>query len=77
QYKKYMTVYLGCLKEIFLELKWHPNHHAALHINEFPLQYGLMHRWWMFSFKRIIGVLQKTNTNHKINKSSTMEDKVY
>ncbi|KAG2048894.1 hypothetical protein BDR06DRAFT_975607 [Suillus hirtellus] len=25
-----------------------------------------MHSWWMFPFERIIGVLQKTNMNHKI-----------
>ncbi|KIJ09587.1 hypothetical protein PAXINDRAFT_87272, partial [Paxillus involutus ATCC 200175] len=45
------------------------NHHASLHMNEFLLRYGPMHGWWMFPFERIIGTLQKTNTNHKIGKN--------
>ncbi|KAG1758760.1 hypothetical protein EDD22DRAFT_849772 [Suillus occidentalis] len=43
-----------------------PNHHACLHLHEFLLRYRPMHGWWMFPFERIIGVLQKTNMNHKI-----------
>ncbi|KAG2148241.1 uncharacterized protein EDB93DRAFT_1085087 [Suillus bovinus] len=30
------------------------------------MYYGPMHGWWMFPFERIIGALQKTNTNYKI-----------
>ncbi|KAF8837229.1 hypothetical protein BDN67DRAFT_877041, partial [Paxillus ammoniavirescens] len=66
QYMKYMKAYLTCLQDAFPGLSWRPNHHASLHMNEFLLRYGPMHRWWMFPFERIIGTLQKTNTNHKI-----------
>jgi hypothetical protein len=66
QYKGYMRAYLEYLKKIFPELAWRPNHHAALHLDDFLRRYGPMHGWWMFPFERIIGCLQKTNTNHKI-----------
>ncbi|KAG1844677.1 hypothetical protein F4604DRAFT_1596005 [Suillus subluteus] len=66
QYTRYMKAYLECVKGIFPHHSWHPNHHATLHIREFLLRYGPMHGWWMFPFERIIGALQKTNTNYKI-----------
>jgi hypothetical protein len=66
QYTMYMKAYLECIREIFLHHLWHPNHHTALHIPKFLLRYGPMHGWWMFLFERIIGALQKTNTNYKI-----------
>ncbi|KAG2752860.1 hypothetical protein P692DRAFT_201693907, partial [Suillus brevipes Sb2] len=66
QYTTYMRAYLECIREIFPHHSWRPNHHAALHIREFLLRYGPMHGWWMFPFERIIGALQKTNTNYKI-----------
>ena len=25
-----------------------------------------MHGWWMFTYERVIGLLQKINTNYKI-----------
>ncbi|KIJ09586.1 hypothetical protein PAXINDRAFT_22496, partial [Paxillus involutus ATCC 200175] len=68
QYMKYMKAYLTCLQDTFPGLSWRLNHHASLHMNEFLLRYGPMHGWWMFPFERIIGTLQKTNTNHKIGK---------
>ncbi|KAG2047883.1 hypothetical protein BDR06DRAFT_896561 [Suillus hirtellus] len=54
-----MKPYLKCIQEIFLHHSWHPNHHAVLHIHKSLLRYGPMHDWWMLSFERIIGVLQK------------------
>ncbi|KAG0707171.1 hypothetical protein DFH29DRAFT_797095 [Suillus ampliporus] len=66
QYTTYMKAYLKCIQAIFPHHSWCPNHHAALHIPEFLLRYGPMHSWWMFLFERIIGALQKTNTNYKI-----------
>ena len=68
QYTKYMTAYLEGIRDVFPGHSWQPNHHACLHLHEFLLRYGPMHGWWMFPFERIIGVLQKTNTNHKIGK---------
>jgi hypothetical protein len=66
QYKQYMKAYLECVKTIFPEIGWRPNHHASLHLDEFLRRYGPMHGWWMFPFERVIGSLQKTNMNHKI-----------
>ncbi|KIK77565.1 hypothetical protein PAXRUDRAFT_166433, partial [Paxillus rubicundulus Ve08.2h10] len=66
QYKQYMKVYLKCVKTIFLEISWQPNHHASLHLDKFLYRYGPMHGWWMFPFERVIGSLQKMNMNHKI-----------
>jgi hypothetical protein len=69
QYMKYMKAYLACLQDNFPGVSWRPNHHASLHMNDFLLRYGPMHGWWMFPFERIIGALQKTNTNNKIGKN--------
>ena len=66
QYGKYMKAYLESIRDVFPGHSLRPNHHACLHLHEFLLRYGPMHGWWMFPFERIIGVLQKTNTNHKI-----------
>ena len=66
QYKEYMRAYQTCLKTIFPEMEWCPNHHTSLHLDDFIQRYRPMHGWWMFPFERVIGCLQKTNTNHKI-----------
>jgi hypothetical protein len=70
QYMKCMVAYLNILKELYPNLAWRPNHHAALHIGRFLLLFGPMHGWWMFVFERVIGMLQKTNTSHKIGELS-------
>ena len=70
QYMKCMVAYLNILKELYPNLAWRPNHHAALHIGHFLLLFGPMHSWWMFVFERVIGMLQKTNTSHKIGELS-------
>jgi hypothetical protein len=65
-YMKCMVAYLNTLKELYPNLPWRPNHHAALHIGRFLLLFGPMHGWWMFVFERVIGKLQKINTNFKL-----------
>ena len=65
QYMTCMTAYLNVLKELYPNLAWRPNHHAALHIGHFLLLFGPMHGWWMFPFERLIGRLQKININCK------------
>lgn len=57
---------LECIRDAFPSHSFRPNHHSCLHLHEFLLRYGPMHGWWMFPFERIIGALQKTNTNYKI-----------
>jgi hypothetical protein len=37
------------------------------------MRYGPVHGWWMFPFERVIGALQKTNTNYKIGKKNFFE----
>jgi len=66
QYMRCMVAYLNILKELYPKLAWRPKHHAALHIGPFLLLFGPMHGWWMFVFERIIGLLQKINTNYKL-----------
>lgn len=68
QYMSAMVAYYGTLKELYPALAWRPNHHASLHIGPFLLLFGPMHGWWMFVYERIIGLLQKINTNYKIGK---------
>ncbi|KAG2065538.1 hypothetical protein BDR04DRAFT_1032543, partial [Suillus decipiens] len=69
-YTRCMKAYLECIRGIFPHHSWRPNHHATLHICEFLLRYGPMHGWWMFPFERIIGALQKMNTNYKIGEQA-------
>lgn len=66
RYKEYMRMYLESLREVFPDIEFRPNHHMALHLDDFLRRYGPLHGWWMFPFERIIGCLQKTKTNHKI-----------
>lgn len=68
QYMHCMVAYLKTLKTLYPDLPWRPNHHAALHIGAFLLMFGPMHGWWMFAYERVIGLLQKTNTNYKLGK---------
>ena len=66
RYMHCMVAYLNILKKLYPTISWRPNHHAALHIGPHLLRFGPMHGWWMFVYERVIGLLQKTNTNHKI-----------
>lgn len=40
-----------------------PNFHAAFHLFDFLLLFGPVISWWCFPFERLIGILQKVNTN--------------
>ncbi|KAF7362698.1 hypothetical protein MVEN_00619100 [Mycena venus] len=42
------------------------NIHAAFHIYDFILLFGPIMAWWTFPFERLIGTLQKINTNDHI-----------
>ncbi|KAF5315994.1 hypothetical protein D9758_018719 [Tetrapyrgos nigripes] len=44
----------------------HPNIHAAGHIYDFLIRYGPILNWWCFLFERLVGALQKINTNDNI-----------
>jgi hypothetical protein len=43
-----------------------PNVHAAFHLYDFLLHFGPVMSWWCFPFERLIGTLQKINTNEQI-----------
>ncbi|KAJ7073090.1 hypothetical protein C8F01DRAFT_1362285 [Mycena amicta] len=43
-----------------------PNIHIAFHIHDFLLLFGPVISWWCFPFERVIGFLQKINTNDHI-----------
>lgn len=66
EYTQRIKAYLECILLLYPSIKLRPNHHGALHIGPFLLRYGPMRGWWMYPFERIIGILQKTNTNSKL-----------
>jgi hypothetical protein len=72
EYMKNMRAYLKSLRDLFPEMKLRPNHHNALYLGEFLLRFGPVHGWWMFPFERLIGLLQKVNTNKKMGKSTKL-----
>lgn len=43
-----------------------PNLHAAFHIYDFLILFGPVLSWWSFPFERLIGILQRINTNDHI-----------
>lgn len=65
EYFEHMVNYRVQLQELFPEYKCHPNHHMALHLDEFLEMYGPVHGWWAFPFERMIGTLQRISTNYK------------
>jgi len=52
--------------------KCRDNIHAALHIYDFLLLFGPVASWWTFPFERMIGALQKINTNDGIGGMSIL-----
>ena len=66
-YLQHMQAYLAGLKQLFPGYKFYPNHHMALHLHEYLLLFGPVHAWWTFPFERMIGMLQRMQTNSKID----------
>ena len=64
-YAQYMRNYVEGVKKLFPDLGLRPNHHLALHLHEYILQYGPMHSWWTFPFERLIGIVQQIPNNGK------------
>jgi hypothetical protein len=73
KYMEYMHAYLESLLHLYPSITLRPNHHAALHIGALLMRYGPVHGWWMFPFERVIGALQKTNTNYKMGKEKKLK----
>ena len=66
RYTNYIHQYLESIRTLRPCLDLHPNHHNALHLQEFFLSFGPMHGWWMYPFERVNGILQSTPINFKL-----------
>lgn len=66
EYHRYMLQYLIGIKHLFPNYRLRPNHHMALHLNDFLLLFGPVHGWWTFPFERMIGAVQRMPHNGKI-----------
>ena len=58
--------YLKMLKDLRPNQRFRPNHANALLIGNYLRLYGPVRGWWMFPFERVIGELQRSNTNNKL-----------
>jgi hypothetical protein len=68
RYHFYMKRYLAGICELFPDYDLKPNHHFALHLVDILLAFGPLHGTWTYSLERLIGRLQKLNSNSKIGK---------
>ena len=65
RYNFYMTRYIAGIQELYPNYDLKPKHHYALHVPSVLLHFGPLHGVWAFSLERLIGRLQKLNTNYK------------
>lgn len=65
-YARHMLAYLQDLRRLRPEQSLLPSHHNAMHVPRFLKLFGPMPGWWMFPFERVIGLLQKVQTNGKL-----------
>jgi hypothetical protein len=66
KYNENMHAYLQSLLDMFPHTRLRPNHHNSLHLGPSLLDLGPMRGWWTFPFERMVGILQKVNTNSKL-----------
>ncbi|KAF7369712.1 hypothetical protein MVEN_00302700 [Mycena venus] len=70
-YRNFIKHWIDQLHSLHPHAKFHdrkkrPNIHAAFHIFDFLRLFGPVISWWSFPFERLIGVLQRINTNDHI-----------
>lgn len=68
-YREYHATWVNNLRILFPHTRkgrMRPNIHAAGHIYDFLLLFGPVMSWWCFPFERLIGAIQKVNTNDHI-----------
>lgn len=68
-FRDYIDTWVNDLRTIHPHTREHaprPNIHAAGHIYDFLIRYGPILNWWCFPFERLVGALQKINTNDHI-----------
>lgn len=68
KYTETMKAYLETLRDLRPTERFRPNHTNALLISRYLHLYGPVRGWWMFPFERVIGDLQRSNTNNKLGK---------
>ena len=56
-YHSHIATYIGNMKVVHPKHNLQPNHHAAFHIYDYLILFGLVHSWWAFPFERLIGLL--------------------
>lgn len=64
-YAMYMSRYLSGVQDLFPKYTLKPVHHYALHMQDIIRLFGPLHGTWAFPLERLIGVLQKFNTNSR------------
>ncbi|KAI0753039.1 hypothetical protein C8Q80DRAFT_1096323 [Daedaleopsis nitida] len=64
-FDEHMLSYLRTLRHLF-EHQLVPNHHLSLHIVTCLLLFRPVHGWWAYPFERYNGIIQRLNTNNKI-----------
>ncbi|TFK83029.1 hypothetical protein K466DRAFT_499234 [Polyporus arcularius HHB13444] len=64
-FDEHMLAYLQGLRKLF-EHKLVPNHHLSLHLATCLMMFGPVHGWWGYPFERYNGIIQRLNTNNKI-----------
>lgn len=68
-YRKFIKEWVDGLFSLYPHTKAQrkrPNVHAAFHIFDFLILFGPVISWWCFPFERLIGTLQKINTDNLI-----------
>jgi hypothetical protein len=65
-YRNFLKVYVDNLRSYFPHTIRHQrrtNIHIAFHVHKFLILFGPVMSWWCFALERLIGTLQKLNTN--------------
>jgi hypothetical protein len=73
RYREFIKKWVDSLYRCHPHTIKHPlrqNVHASFHIYDFLLLFGPTTSWWCFPFERLIGALQKINTNDLIGGKS-------
>jgi hypothetical protein len=73
EFREFMKTWVDGLYALHPHTKKHDKRsivHASLHLPDFLLLFGPVVSWWCFPFERLVGALQRINTNDKIGGES-------
>ncbi|KZS90586.1 hypothetical protein SISNIDRAFT_415212 [Sistotremastrum niveocremeum HHB9708] len=68
-YESHIRAYLHGHRQLFLDQRFVPNQHTALHLGQMLRMFGPVHAWRTFPFERYNGMMQSINNNSKIGNS--------